>query len=213
MESGIVTRVATQTRRQMYAAQTRAALLEAAEQLFVKQGYAGTSIADITRLALVSKGTYYHHFVDKRSAFAELFRKRIEAAAHRVSEMVAAIGTPEVPTAAAAATKAAVAYLSSAVDDEVHRELLRQAPGVLGHDGYRAIDEEVALPAINDLLATMQARGELRPGTPVAMTARLLLTCLCEATLLIAAADDRDAAMTEALQALASMFQGVTITR
>jgi AcrR family transcriptional regulator len=47
-------------------------VLRAAEDLFVRQGYDGTSIADIAGRARVGVGTLYHHFEDKREVLLEL---------------------------------------------------------------------------------------------------------------------------------------------
>lgn len=47
-------------------------LLQAAEQLFVKNGYDGTSMNDVARIADVGVGTLYHHFADKRTLLLEL---------------------------------------------------------------------------------------------------------------------------------------------
>ena len=49
----------------------RAAILDAAKQLFVQQGYAGTSVEQIAATAGVSKLTVYSHFGDKETLFVE----------------------------------------------------------------------------------------------------------------------------------------------
>ena len=46
---------------------TRARLLAAAEELFTRRGYDGTSIGDVAERAGVGVGTVYHHFPDKRA--------------------------------------------------------------------------------------------------------------------------------------------------
>lgn len=51
---------------------TRARLLAAAEDLFTRGGYAGTSIGDIAERAGVGVGTVYHHFADKRAILLDL---------------------------------------------------------------------------------------------------------------------------------------------
>ena len=47
------------------AAQTRAALLDAAEQLFAERGVSRTSLADIAAAAGVTRGAVYWHFRNK----------------------------------------------------------------------------------------------------------------------------------------------------
>jgi AcrR family transcriptional regulator len=51
---------------------TRGRLLAAAEELFTRRGYAGTSMADVAGRAGVSVGTLYHHFQDKRALLLAL---------------------------------------------------------------------------------------------------------------------------------------------
>ena len=50
---------------------TRARLLEAAEKLFTRQGYEGSSIGDVALGAGEGVGTVYHHFPDKRALLLE----------------------------------------------------------------------------------------------------------------------------------------------
>ena len=51
---------------------SQAAILEAALQLFSKQGYRGTSIREIANAAGLSTGNVYHHFPDKEALFTTL---------------------------------------------------------------------------------------------------------------------------------------------
>ena len=54
------------------AERTRTALLDAATEVFVAQGYRATSVADIARAAGVSLGTYYQYFRDRADVMAAL---------------------------------------------------------------------------------------------------------------------------------------------
>jgi TetR/AcrR family transcriptional repressor of nem operon len=56
---------------------TRDRILEAAEELILKQGFAGTSIDDILKKTKLTKGAFFHHFKDK----GELARELIERVA------------------------------------------------------------------------------------------------------------------------------------
>jgi AcrR family transcriptional regulator len=67
----------------------RSALLRAARDVLVEQGYHHAKIDEIAQRAGVAKGTYYLYFKDKRAIFAELVDglvSRIEAAIVRVDE-------------------------------------------------------------------------------------------------------------------------------
>jgi len=59
-------------RNQQRSEETRASLLQAAEQCLAEQGYASTSVAEICRCAGVSKGAFYHHFESKQAMFMAL---------------------------------------------------------------------------------------------------------------------------------------------
>jgi len=65
-------------------ARKRAAILEAATNLFLDKGYDRTSMDDIAALATVSKPTVYKHFADKERLFAEIVR----ATTDRVDDLV-----------------------------------------------------------------------------------------------------------------------------
>jgi AcrR family transcriptional regulator len=58
---------------------SRGSILEAALQLFSKQGYRGTSIREIAELAGLSTGNVYHHFPDKETLFRTLLDQYWEA--------------------------------------------------------------------------------------------------------------------------------------
>src|SRR4030042_2782332 len=51
---------------------TRDNILDAATQLFSRNGYDATGVAEICAAAGVSKGAFYHHFPTKQAIFMEL---------------------------------------------------------------------------------------------------------------------------------------------
>src|ERR1700730_15861285 len=53
-------------------ARKRAAILDAAKQVFFANGYVGTSMDEIAAVAAASKQTVYNHFAAKESLFHEL---------------------------------------------------------------------------------------------------------------------------------------------
>lgn len=54
------------------AARTISAILDATREIFLKRGYAGTTIDDITQLAGVSRPSFYTYFGSKRAALMAL---------------------------------------------------------------------------------------------------------------------------------------------
>src|SRR5260370_2416669 len=57
------------SRHEEHLEDTRNGIVEAARELFAKQGYADTSIEEIVARARVTKGAIYHHFGSKEEVF------------------------------------------------------------------------------------------------------------------------------------------------
>lgn len=55
------------------ALETRASILDAAEQVFFEKGVSRTSLADIAQAAGVTRGAIYWHFANKGELFTEMF--------------------------------------------------------------------------------------------------------------------------------------------
>lgn len=60
---------------QQRAEETRARILDAAEESFSRSGYDPTSVDDICARAGVTKGAFYHHFPSKQAVFIELLNR------------------------------------------------------------------------------------------------------------------------------------------
>lgn len=68
-------------------ARTRSKLLNAANTVFLSQGYHATLISDIVAQADVGQGTFYRHFSSKRDIFRELVERFISELIGKFSEM------------------------------------------------------------------------------------------------------------------------------
>jgi TetR/AcrR family transcriptional repressor of mexJK operon len=64
----------------------RRAIVEAATDAFLRNGYLGTSMDEIAALAGVSKQTVYKHFADKQRLFSEIVSATVDEAADPVFE-------------------------------------------------------------------------------------------------------------------------------
>ncbi len=60
------------------AEQKKAAIIQAAKTIFLKQGFSATNMQDVTDLAQVSKKTVYHHFSDKTILFQAVLAEHWE---------------------------------------------------------------------------------------------------------------------------------------
>lgn len=54
--------------------ETRARILDVALELFARNGYEATGVAEICETANISKGAFYHHFSTKQSVFMALLQ-------------------------------------------------------------------------------------------------------------------------------------------
>lgn len=96
---------------------SRALITAAAAQVFLEQGYPGTSVDDIAAAAGVSKRTVYNVFVDKEQLFRAIIGEAI-ATAERFSAELAAT-TAEATDAAAALTTLARELAASVLGGRV----------------------------------------------------------------------------------------------
>jgi AcrR family transcriptional regulator len=167
---------------------TREHLIAVATRLFAERGYEGTSIELVLQAAGVSRGALYHHFNGKDT----LFEAVLEAVEAEV-ELRTAAATADTRDAPAALRAACRAWVRIARDPIVQRILLIDAPAVLGWHRWREMDERHALGGIRLTLAAIAASGAI-PLSLVDMFAHMLLAAMNEIALVIATADDPDAA-------------------
>jgi AcrR family transcriptional regulator len=72
-------------------ARKHAAILEAAQSVFLAKGYAGATMDEVAALAAVSKQTVYKHFADKKQLFTAVITGEISATETRTFQTVAAL--------------------------------------------------------------------------------------------------------------------------
>ncbi|MFJ5226323.1 TetR/AcrR family transcriptional regulator [Streptomyces sp. NPDC088400] len=195
------------SRREEYAALTRAALIESAAELFTEKGFDVTSVDDIAGAARVSKGAVYHHFQDKRAIFDQVFRTSQQEVLERVDKALAASDDTD-PSPWQIAATAVQSFLNSYVADARKRSLLRQSAGVLGVRRCREIDDELALPLVLGLLDQLAERDELQPVSRD-MAAKMIFGTLCEAATSLAFAEDHETAGRDATQVAGYMLAGL----
>jgi len=170
---------------------TRAALVAAARRLFAERGYQGVGTEEIARAAGVTRGALYHHYEGKRelleAAYAEVeaeLTAKIAEAALGGSDPMAALGA------------GASMFLDACMEPEVQRIVLLDAPAVLGWERWREIAADHGLGLIEAALAAaMEAEAIARQ--PVRPLAHVLMGGLDEAAMLVARAEDPDAARAE----------------
>lgn len=123
---------------------SRHAILGAATELFLRQGYTAATMDEIADLAAVSKRTVYNNFPDKDTLFREVVLGATNRADRFVAEAAAALAEPEDLQAtltdlairlATIVTSPAVVQLRRLIIGEAHRfpdlatDYFHQAPG------------------------------------------------------------------------------------
>ena len=184
-------------------AETIAAILVAARNLFGSQGFEKTSIDEIAAKAGVAKGAVYHHFASKEEIFARV-----------LDEVQRSIATAPVPKSLlklrdpiAQATAAVLRYLTDATQPGVKQILLIDGPAVLGWAKWREIDDHYfaagARVAMGRLLGSKASASQIDAAT------HLLLGAVMEAALVCATAKDPKKTARELSAALGRMLEGL----
>ena len=164
---------------------TRAALLEAATELFAQRGYAGVATEEIVRAAGVTRGALYHHFAGKLELFEAVYEQVEQGLVERIAS--SAMSAASDPLAALRA--GAQAFLDACEDPAVQRIALVDAPSVLGWERWREIGLRYAFGLVQGTVAGAMEAG-LIERQPVEPLAHLLLGAIDEGAMLIARAHD-----------------------
>lgn len=188
---------------------TRGALIAAARRLFAEQGFAQTGTPQIVAEAGVTRGALYHHFADKTDLFKAVY-ETIEAELVETIWAAALAETRETPaeTALAHLRAGAEAFLDACLDPQVHRITLIDAPVALGWEEWKRLDAEYGLGVVRLALQRATDAGALRP-LPLDTLAHTVLGALTETALLVARADDPEAARDDAVEVVHVLIDGL----
>jgi AcrR family transcriptional regulator len=182
---------------------TKAALLDAARELFVSKGYFATGTEEIVAKANVgTRGALYHHFADKEDLFRAVF-DQVQA------DLAAATIVNERDDALELLTAALQQFLDASADNpDVQQILLIDGPAVLGWDRWRSLEADYGLGVITTMLDAAVTQKVI-PRQPTGPLAHMLLAAVDEAALYIANAPDRRLAHKEARQSLTRLLEGL----
>ncbi|MGY6547849.1 MAG: TetR/AcrR family transcriptional regulator [Roseinatronobacter sp.] len=164
-------------------AQTTARLVAEARRAFAMRGYAEVSAAELCAAAGFTRGALYHHFGGKEGLLEAVLAQidsevgaRLDAAAHAHSDPWAAFRA------------CCLSYLDLALEPEIQRIVLRDAPAVLGQR-FRDLDAAASLEPMIDAVRGLMDAGYIRSGD-VEVLARLLNGAVLEAALWVAAGEE-----------------------
>jgi AcrR family transcriptional regulator len=181
---------------------TQEALIAAARDLFGTRGYAETSLDAIVAAAGVTKGALYHHFSGKEQLFAAVF----EQVKRELSSQIApALQTRNPWTGIVAACRT---YIAIHTDPAVERIVLRDARAVLDPDAWRRVDSQWGAVMFRGAFRRAMNRGVFS-RLPLNTLAMIVTGALAEACLLVADAEDPEAARSEALAVVVRLLEGL----
>ena len=184
---------------------TLSELLEIAENLFAKKGYAETTTAEIIALAGVTKGALYHHFASKR----ELFEAVYIAAEREVAKRIDAASTSEQdPWKRLIA--GCNAYLEACSDIGLQRILRVDGPAALGLETWRRIDHKFGLERLLPFLQLLSDNHVIAVSSVEAF-GRQLTGAMNEATFWIAQHPNREDALKQSQETLGNLLAGIRV--
>ena len=178
-------------------------LLDVGRRLFAERGYAGAGTEEIVRHAGVTRGALYYHYRDKQ----DLFRAVVEDLQQELMQRVqAAAGAEADPWERLRAGMHA--FLDACREPAVRRIVLVDAPAVLGWAAWRELDARYGFGLLRAALQGLLDAGLLEPQ-PVEPLAHVLLGALSEAGLVIAQAEDVQAARAAVGASLDRLLRGL----
>jgi AcrR family transcriptional regulator len=205
MTSGYRQAVATKVARRTQAERTEAttgALVDAARELFARDGYVATSLAAVAARADVTKGAVYHHFEGKQQLFEAVFTREVERMAVPV---VAAYAPKKDPWDAFKA--GCRAFLDECLDPGVQRIVLLDALTAIGWEQVRRLESPL-LEMMELGIARAIEAGRIAPRPPDPL-ASFLYGALCETAMVVARADDQEVAHRQAVTEIGRILDGL----
>jgi AcrR family transcriptional regulator len=173
------------------AAETREAIVLAARQLFGSQGYAATSTSAIATAAGVSQAGLFHHFPDKRAAFAEVVNRM-------VNELETTAWTAGLRQAATGDIRGAFLAGCQAALDVMGQPDFRQVvgidgPAVLEREAWHALHRGYGPASIRRGFDQLKELGIIRAEVDLELMSHVFFTIVNQAAVGIAGdVGDRD---------------------
>jgi AcrR family transcriptional regulator len=207
VNSGYRQAVATKVARRTQAERTEAttgALVDAARELFARDGYDATSLDAVAARAGVTKGAVYHHFEGKRQLFEAVFSREVERIA---VPLASAYGRKKDPWDAFAA--GCRAFLDECLDPGLQRIVLLDASAAIGWEQIRRLESPL-LEMMELGISLASEAGRIAPRKPGPL-AHFLYGALCETAMIVARADDQKVAHREAVVEIGRVLDGLAL--
>jgi AcrR family transcriptional regulator len=183
---------------------TIAEVLDAAREMFARDGYAVTSLDTVCAAAGVSRGAIYYHFTDKR----QLFRTVYEREQRRLARVVVAAYEQHAEDPWEGVYQGSQAFLRATLDPSVQRIVLLDAPTALGPRTVR----QAGSTCLNMMIIGIAHATGPRPQA-VEPLAHLLYGVVCESAMTVARAEHPQQALAETLTELRAIFEALAAAR
>ncbi len=192
---------ARRTRGQMIA-ETTARLVASARRAFAEKGFAETSMEELCADVGLTRGALYHHFGSKEGLLEAVLLQIDGEIGARLDHAAEAEADPW-----RSFRSCCLSYLDLALEPEIQRIVLRDAPAVLGAR-FRELDEAASLAPMTEAIRTLIEQRRMKHGD-VEVLARLVNGAVLEAAMWVAASDDPAARLPRARQALETLLDGL----
>lgn len=189
-------------RRNETVEENRAKLIVAARKTFAANGFAASSMDELTADAGLTRGALYHNFGDKKGLLAAVVAQIDGEMAQRAREAGASTRNDWDDLLAEGA-----AYIAMALDPEVRRIVLLDGPAFLG-DPSRWPSQNACLEMTKQAVAKLIFDGIMRP-VDIEAAARLLSGAALNAALWVAASDEPGTVLPKAVDAFRLMATGL----
>jgi AcrR family transcriptional regulator len=182
---------------------TRAALVDAARELFAERGYSTVGTNEVVERAGVTRGAMYHHFRDKKDLFRAVYEQTEEEVVAATAARMGAIDDPWELLVAGMRS-----FFDACTDPALMQIGLVDAPAVLGWQEWREIGTRYGFGIVTFGLQNAMDAGVLRRAD-VQQLAHLVMGALGEAAMLLANAEDPRAARTDIEATVLALFEGL----
>jgi AcrR family transcriptional regulator len=199
----VASKVARRTQAERTEA-TTAALVDAARELFARDGYDATSLDAVAARASVTKGAVYHHFDGKRQLFEAVFVREVERMAVPLADAYRRKKDPWDAFQAGCR-----AFLDESLDPGLQRIVLLDASAAIGWEQIRRLESPL-LEGMEVAISRAVEAGRIAPRPPAPL-AHFLFGALCEMAMIVARADDQKAAHREAIAEIRRVLGGLAL--
>lgn len=193
-------------RRQETMEENREKLISAGRKAFGSQGFAASSMDEMTASVGLTRGALYHNFGDKKGLLAAVVARVDGEMVARAQAASADAGDEWEQLLAEGA-----AYIAMALDPEVRRIVLLDGPAFLGDPSHWP-SQNACLEATIQVVGKLIADGVMKP-VDIDAAARLLCGAALNAALWVADSDDPKSALPKAVDAFSLMAEGFLVEK